>query len=266
MSLSLCLLHKYTFIFVLTWLLEKISYDYHATTSRDQMMHQVLLLLLLLLGTAWVWWLVSWALLFWRRSLSLFFFSAAGASDPSSPPAALLQPSPLALSPLHSSIMSSSSCKSSRFTSSKNSATSMLPWYLGSKMVAFLRRSWISGGLYFSVNTLHMFSFIFAVNVVSLGFGDKSLPLRSYNTGFTEDIVTYFSTETMSVKSATGFIAALIDSNTENPARLGWGGHVFCLQPGHVWLGVAPVPSLSFFTCCPILWRHPVWKITFFFH
>lgn len=101
---------------------------------------------------------LRWALLFWG-SLSLFFLVGALAVGSSSfPPAALLQLSPLVPSPLSSGpFRSSSSCTSWCLTSSNAPAFSMLPQYLGSKMVAFLRRTWIAGDLYL-VGTLHMFN------------------------------------------------------------------------------------------------------------
>lgn len=99
-------------------------------------------------NAAWVW-PVRWALLFWRRSLSLLFLVGATALGSSLfPPKALLQHSPLSPCPLPSGpVKSSRSCTSWCLTWSDASASSMLPQYLGSKMVAFLSRSWIVGEL-----------------------------------------------------------------------------------------------------------------------
>lgn len=61
-------------------------------------------------------------------------------------------------------------------------------------MVAFLRRTWIAGELYFSVSNLHMFCSILAVSGSS-GPGERRSSLISSSTGLTEDTVTDFSRE-----------------------------------------------------------------------
>lgn len=56
---------------------------------------------------------------------------------------------------------------------------------------------------------------ILAVSAVSLGPGERRSSVISPSTGLTDDTVTYFSPERMSVKSTSGFIAALMDYNPQ---------------------------------------------------
>lgn len=89
-----------------------------------------------------------------------------------------------------SSFMSICSRKSFSLTSSMTSASSMVPRYLVSKMVAFVRRFWISDGLYLSVPCTCLPLCLLSVQC-HCGLVTKVHLLISSDTSFTEDTVTH---------------------------------------------------------------------------